>query len=293
MREKLPAGSPAALNAGAALIGVKRLTCVFLREAYHGTTRPTDLSDSRRHPARLAAVSCRAPLDAHVHAGARCSNSVFGMMWLETPDEALPSPPNGRSGCLRAAPCGAGRSDFADAQHLPEPGTSRGLEDAPWCWCRRCGATDRQPGGQNGRGTPTTIGLADLASELGRRAPVPPPRTAADAPKGACSRCAAVMAIPPWTSAWAPGRSRRGQRADPLRLFQRSLGMGFADWRGSATGDRRAALIDGRRWQASPCLGFSPSASQDCSARAGRLSHRVQGRASQPFHLTVFDSDWR
>ncbi|MEN1638086.1 AraC family ligand binding domain-containing protein, partial [Pseudomonas aeruginosa] len=55
---------------------------------------PPDLSDSRR-PLRGVARSYPAGhrVDAHEHAWGQVLYAVSGMMWLETPDEALPVPP--------------------------------------------------------------------------------------------------------------------------------------------------------------------------------------------------------
>ncbi len=92
---------------------------------------PPDLSDSRR-PLRGVARSYPAGhrVDAHEHAWGQVLYAVSGMMWLETPDEALPVPPQravwlppGLRHAVRIA------SELQMRNIYLSPELSRGLED--------------------------------------------------------------------------------------------------------------------------------------------------------------------
>ena len=142
---------------------------------------------------------------------------------------------------------------------------------------------DRQPGGAGTTEPHYYRALADLAVlELGARRSslrVPLP-DASD--ERLLALCQAVMANPSLDIGLERLAEDAGASVRTLsRLFQRSLGMGFADWRRQVQLATAAAAIDGRPVAGiAHALGYTPSAFSDMFRRGGRLSHRVQGRAS-------------
>ncbi len=206
------------------MIGVKRLTCVFPpRRHSHGTTRPTRPERQPPAPARRRPqLSCRAPRRcprARLGPGALCGvrDDVAGDA------RRGPAGPAATGGLVASgpAPCGAGRLRVADAQHLPEPGTlPRPGGPHPGAGGRPAAArADRQPGGAGTTERPPLLSGAGRSrrARTRPRAPFQPPRTAAGRLRQAPAR-----AVPggdgqslPGHRPGAPGRRRRGQRADP------------------------------------------------------------------------------
>ncbi|MBH9345564.1 helix-turn-helix transcriptional regulator [Pseudomonas aeruginosa] len=265
---------------------------------------PPDLSDSRR-PLRGVARSYPAGhrVDAHEHAWGQVLYAVSGMMWLETPDEALPVPPQravwlppGLRHAVRVA------SELQMRNIYLSPELSRGLEDrtlvlvvGPLLRELIVGLVE-----QERQSEPAYYqALASLAVlELGRarrsslRVPLP---DASD--RRLLALCQAVMANP----SLEIGLERLAEDAGASvrtrsRLFQRGLGMGFADWRRQVQlATAAAALIDGRAVsRIAHELGYTPSAFSDMFRRElGVSPSEYKAEHHQPsLPCPVFDSDW-
>ena len=277
------------------MIRVKRLTCVFLRDGIPmARPAPPDLSDSRR-PLRGVARSYPAGhrVDAHEHAWGQVLYAVSGMMWLETPDEALPVPPQravwlppGLRHAVRVA------SELQMRNIYLSPELSRGLEDRTLVLV--VGPLLRELivslVEQERQSDPHYYGaLADLAVlELGRarrsslRVPLP---DASD--RRLLALCQAVMANPSLDIGLERLAEDAGASVRTLsRLFQRSLGMGFADWRRQVQlATAAAALIDGRPVAGiAHALGYTPSAFSDMFRRElGVSPTEYRAEHHQPF----------
>ncbi|MER1126115.1 helix-turn-helix transcriptional regulator [Pseudomonas aeruginosa] len=265
---------------------------------------PPDLSDSRR-PLRGVARSYPAGhrVDAHEHAWGQVLYAVSGMMWLETPDEALPVPPQravwlppGLRHAVRIA------SELQMRNIYLSPELSRGLEDRTLVLV--VGPLLRELivslVEQERQSDPHYYrALADLAVlELGRarrsslRVPLP---DASD--RRLLALCQAVMANPSLDIGLERLAEDAGASVRTLsRLFQRSLGMGFADWRRQVQlATAAAALIDGRPVAGiAHALGYTPSAFSDMFRRElGVSPTEYRAEHHQPFQpWPVFDSDW-
>ncbi|VFT44156.1 transcriptional regulator [Pseudomonas aeruginosa] len=277
------------------MIGVKRLTCVFPpRRHSHGTTRPTRPERQPPAPARR----CRSypaghRVDAHEHAWGQVLYAVSGMMWLETPDEALPVPPQravwlppGLRHAVRVA------SELQMRNIYLSPELSRGLEDRTLVLV--VGPLLRELivslVEQERQSDPDYYrALADLAVlELGRarrsslRVPLP---DASD--RRLLALCQAVMANPSLDIGLERLAEDAGASVRTLsRLFQRSLGMGFADWRRQVQlATAAAALIDGRPVAGiAHALGYTPSAFSDMFRRElGVSPTEYRAEHHQPF----------
>ncbi len=277
------------------MIGVKRLTCVFLRDGIPmARPAPPDLSDNRR-PLRGVARSYPAGhrVDAHEHAWGQVLYAVSGMMWLETPDEALPVPPQravwlppGLRHAVRVA------SELQMRNIYLSPELSRGLEDRTLVLV--VGPLLRELivslVEQERQSDPDYYrALADLAVlELGRarrsslRVPLP---DASD--RRLLALCQAVMANPSLDIGLERLAEDAGASVRTLsRLFQRSLGMGFADWRRQVQlATAAAALIDGRPVAGiAHALGYTPSAFSDMFRRElGVSPTEYRAEHHQPF----------
>lgn len=277
------------------MIGVKRLTCVFLRDGIPmARPAPPDLSDNRR-PLRGVARSYPAGhrVDAHEHAWGQVLYAVSGMMWLETPDEALPVPPQravwlppGLRHAVRVA------SELQMRNIYLSPELSRGLEDRTLVLV--VGPLLRELivslVEQERQSDPDYYrALADLAVlELGRarrsslRVPLP---DASD--RRLLALCQAVMANPSLDIGLERLAEDAGASVRTLsRLFQRSLGMGFADWRRQVQlATAAAALIDGRPVAGiAHALGYTPSAFSDMFRRElGVSPSEYRAEHHQPF----------
>ncbi len=277
------------------MIGVKRLTCVFLRDGIPmARPAPPDLSDNRR-PLRGVARSYPAGhrVDAHEHAWGQVLYAVSGMMWLETPDEALPVPPQravwlppGLRHAVRVA------SELQMRNIYLSPELSRGLEDRTLVLV--VGPLLRELivslVEQERQSDPYYYrALADLAVlELGRarrsslRVPLP---DASD--RRLLALCQAVMANPSLDIGLERLAEDAGASVRTLsRLFQRSLGMGFADWRRQVQlATAAAALIDGRPVAGiAHALGYTPSAFSDMFRRElGVSPSEYRAEHHQPF----------
>ncbi|ETV22876.1 transcriptional regulator [Pseudomonas aeruginosa BWHPSA043] len=277
------------------MIGVKRLTCVFLRDGIPmARPAPPDLSDNRR-PLRGVARSYPAGhrVDAHEHAWGQVLYAVSGMMWLETPDEALPVPPQravwlppGLRHAVRVA------SELQMRNIYLSPELSRGLEDRTLVLV--VGPLLRELivslVEQERQSDPYYYrALADLAVlELGRarrsslRVPLP---DASD--RRLLALCQAVMANPSLDIGLERLAEDAGASVRTLsRLFQRSLGMGFADWRRQVQlATAAAALIDGRPVAGiAHALGYTPSAFSDMFRRElGVSPTEYRAEHHQPF----------
>ncbi len=277
------------------MIRVKRLTCVFLRDGIPmARPAPPDLSDSRR-PLRGVARSYPAGhrVDAHEHAWGQVLYAVSGMMWLETPDEALPVPPQravwlppGLRHAVRVA------SELQMRNIYLSPELSRGLEDRTLVLV--VGPLLRELivslVEQERQSDPHYYrALADLAVlELGRarrsslRVPLP---DASD--RRLLALCQAVMANPSLDIGLERLAEDAGASVRTLsRLFQRSLGMGFADWRRQVQlATAAAALIDGRPVAGiAHALGYTPSAFSDMFRRElGVSPTEYRAEHHQPF----------
>lgn len=252
---------------------------------------PPDLSDSRR-PLRGVARSYPAGhrVDAHEHAWGQVLYAVSGMMWLETPDEALPVPPQravwlppGLRHAVRVA------SELQMRNIYLSPELSRGLEDRTLVLV--VGPLLRELivslVEQERQSDPDYYrALADLAVlELGRarrsslRVPLP---DASD--RRLLALCQAVMANPSLDI----GLERLAEDAGasvrtPLAPVPAQPGHGLRRLAAAgAAGDR---LRRAHRWPSGgrhrPCPGiYAERLQRHVPPRAGRLSHRVQGRAS-------------
>lgn len=277
------------------MIRVKRLTCVFLRDGIPmARPAPPDLSDNRR-PLRGVARSYPAGhrVDAHEHAWGQVLYAVSGMMWLETPDEALPVPPQravwlppGLRHAVRVA------SELQMRNIYLSPELSRGLEDRTLVLV--VGPLLRELivslVEQERQSDPYYYrALADLAVlELGRarrsslRVPLP---DASD--RRLFALCQAVMANPSLDIGLERLAEDAGASVRTLsRLFQRSLGMGFADWRRQVQlATAAAALIDGRPVAGiAHALGYTPSAFSDMFRRElGVSPTEYRAEHHQPF----------
>ncbi len=277
------------------MIRVKRLTCVFLRDGIPmARPAPPDLSDNRR-PLRGVARSYPAGhrVDAHEHAWGQVLYAVSGMMWLETPDEALPVPPQravwlppGLRHAVRVA------SELQMRNIYLSPELSRGLEDRTLVLV--VGPLLRELivslVEQERQSDPYYYrALADLAVlELGRarrsslRVPLP---DASD--RRLLALCQAVMANPSLDIGLERLAEDAGASVRTLsRLFQRSLGMGFADWRRQVQlATAAAALIDGRPVAGiAHALGYTPSAFSDMFRRElGVSPTEYRAEHHQPF----------
>ncbi|EZO85223.1 transcriptional regulator [Pseudomonas aeruginosa BWH054] len=277
------------------MIRVKRLTCVFLRDGIPmARPAPPDLSDNRR-PLRGVARSYPAGhrVDAHEHAWGQVLYAVSGMMWLETPDEALPVPPQravwlppGLRHAVRVA------SELQMRNIYLSPELSRGLEDRTLVLV--VGPLLRELivslVEQERQSDPYYYrALADLAVlELGRarrsslRVPLP---DASD--RRLLALCQAVMANPSLDIGLERLAEDAGASVRTLsRLFQRSLGMGFADWRRQVQlATAAAALIDGRPVAGiAHALGYTPSAFSDMFRRElGVSPSEYRAEHHQPF----------
>lgn len=157
---------------------------------------PPDLSDSRR-PLRGVARSYPAGhrVDAHEHAWGQVLYAVSGMMWLETPDEALPVPPQravwlppGLRHAVRVA------SELQMRNIYLSPELSRGLEDRTLVLV--VGPLLRELivslVEQERQSDPTTIGrwpISPCSNSAARAVPAYAYRCRTP-PTGACSRCA-------------------------------------------------------------------------------------------------------
>ncbi|MBV6329819.1 helix-turn-helix transcriptional regulator [Pseudomonas aeruginosa] len=255
---------------------------------------PPDLSDSRR-PLRGVARSYPAGhrVDAHEHAWGQVLYAVSGMMWLETPDEALPVPPQravwlppGLRHAVRIA------SELQMRNIYLSPELSRGLEDRTLVLV--VGPLLRELivslVEQERQSDPHYYrALADLAVlELGRarrsslRVPLP---DASD--RRLLALCQAVMANPSLDIGLERLAEDSGASVRTLsRLFQRSLGMGFADWRRQVQlATAAAALIDGRPVAGiAHALGYTPSAFSDMFRRElGVSPTEYRAEHHQPF----------
>lgn len=277
------------------MIRVKRLTCVFLRDGIPmARPAPPDLSDNRR-PLRGVARSYPAGhrVDAHEHAWGQVLYAVSGMMWLETPDEALPVPPQRAVWLppgLRHAVQVASELQMRNIYLSPE--LSRGLEDRTLVLV--VGPLLRELivslVEQERQSDPYYYrALADLAVlELGRarrsslRVPLP---DASD--RRLLALCQAVMANPSLDIGLERLAEDAGASVRTLsRLFQRSLGMGFADWRRQVQlATAAAALIDGRPVAGiAHALGYTPSAFSDMFRRElGVSPTEYRAEHHQPF----------
>lgn len=206
---------------------------------------PPDLSDSRR-PLRGVARNYPAGhrVDAHEHAWGQVLYAVSGMMWLETPDEALPVPPQravwlppGLRHAVRVA------SELQMRNIYLSPELSRGLEDRTLVLV--VGPLLRELivslVEQERQSNPDYYrALADLAVlELGRarrsslRVPLP---DASD--RRLLALCQAVMANPSWTSAWSAWPKTPGPACGPSRACSSAAwawasptGGGRCNWR--------------------------------------------------------------
>ncbi|CRO57549.1 HTH-type transcriptional repressor of iron proteins A [Pseudomonas aeruginosa] len=216
--------------------------------------------------------------------------AVSGMMWLETPDEALPVPPQravwlppGLRHAVRVA------SELQMRNIYLSPELSRGLEDRTLVLV--VGPLLRELivslVEQERQSDPDYYrALADLAVlELGRarrsslRVPLP---DASD--RRLLALCQAVMANPSLDIGLERLAEDAGASVRTLsRLFQRSLGMGLNS--PSSTARAPAALIDGRPVAGiAHALGYTPSAFSDMFRRElGVSPTEYRAEHHQPF----------
>lgn len=248
-------------------------------------------------PAPLRALARSYPrglhIEPHSHDWGQVLYAMSGVMWLETPSEALLVPPNRAVWLPPQVPHGIRVVSELQMRNIYlRPGTADSLGEQVQAFevgglLRELIVTlvqhEREPDTDYYQAL-SQLAVLELqrARSLLLRVPLPE-----DSDRRLLNLCLTVMAEPSQEISFEQHAADAGASVRTLaRLFQRSLGMGFADWRRQVQlATAAAALIDGRPVAGiAHALGYTPSAFSDMFRRElGVSPTEYRAEHHQPF----------
>ena len=252
---------------------------------------PPDLSDSAVPVQPLARTYPRGLyIDSHQHEWGQLLYAVSGVMWVDTPSEALAVPPQRAVWLPPGVPHGIRVVSDLQMRNLYLPQTTASTLDST-VQVLEVGRLLREliinlveQADEQAAYRQALLSLTLLELQRARRTvlKVPLPDTS---DRRLLSVCQSVMANPTLDIAFEQHAENAGASVRTLaRLFQGALGMGFARWRRQVQLATSAAeLIQGVSVsQIARSLGYSPSSFSDMFRRELGVSPSLYGQAQAP-----------
>ncbi|WP_397450958.1 AraC family transcriptional regulator [Pseudomonas sp. NA-150] len=239
---------------------------------------PPDLSDTDVPVQPLARTYPRGLyVEPHEHVWGQVLYAMSGVMWVETPNEALVVPPQRAVWLPPGIPHGIRVvSDLQMRNIYLRPAIAATLESTVQVLevgklLRELilGLVDQGPDQQGQEYYEALVGLALLELKRARRSVMKIPMPS-DSDRRLVNLCQAVMGSPSLDISFEQHAENAGASVRTLsRLFQRSLGLGFADWRRQVQlATAVAELIQGVPVSSiARELGYSPSSFSDMFRR--------------------------